>query len=734
MGRITLMLGIHNHQPVGNFEHVFRDAYDRCYRPFFDELAEHPAVRISLHCSGPLLDWMDSNEPSFLDALRKRVKAGQVELLTGAYYEPILAAIPSRDGAGQIRMMNRYLKRRLGGNPKGLWLAERVWEPSLPALLGSSGVSFTLLDDTHFQAVGLKPESLHGYYLTEREGISLGIFPISRRLRYLIPFRPPEETIDYLDRLSGRGEIGVTYADDGEKFGIWPGTYDWVYGGNWLKHFFRLLESNRSWIETTTFGDFHARNPPTGRIYLPTASYEEMMEWALPADAILEREALVERLIQSGLDKEVEGFLRGGLWNHFLVKYPEINWMHKKALRVSDRLVDRMKSYRSEPRWLDEARRELYRAQGNDAYWHGLFGGYYLNYLRHAVYQHLLRAENLVPPSPSGSPIRLTETDLDHDGHPELIVESARMNLYLKPCEGATAVEIDYRPKTVCLTHVPMRRPEAYHRKLGGRPAPNAPGSTGIASIHDRVAVKATAANIKPVYDRYPRWSFRDHLMRADTTLENFETGGYDDLGGFSDQPYEAKSTRVSKKEAVLSFRRAGVAGDRPLGVRKVYRISATEARLDLEYTIDFSRSSERRSGATRSPAGLRRRGRAQPDRLETSAYVWAVEMNLTLLAGDDPKRYYRFPGKIVEDSRLRSRGGVEDLSEVHLVDEWQGLEIRLEFDPAVRLWRFPVETISQSEEGLEAVYQGSCLVPAWLMARPDGIRAGQIRMEIRDR
>ncbi|HEY5595387.1 MAG TPA: hypothetical protein VIL61_09585, partial [Nitrospiria bacterium] len=82
-GRITLLLGIHNHQPVGNFEHVFREAYDRCYRPFFDLLGEYPALRVSLHYTGPLLDWLERHEPAFLDGLRSRVENGQVELLTG---------------------------------------------------------------------------------------------------------------------------------------------------------------------------------------------------------------------------------------------------------------------------------------------------------------------------------------------------------------------------------------------------------------------------------------------------------------------------------------------------------------------------------------------------------------------------------------------------------------------------------------------------------------------------
>ncbi|MEK7280358.1 MAG: alpha-amylase/4-alpha-glucanotransferase domain-containing protein, partial [Nitrospirota bacterium] len=398
---------------MGNFEHVFREAHDRCYRPFLDLLMEHKAIRVAMHYSGPLFDWMEGNEPSFIGRLKEMVKDGQVELLTGGYYEPILASIPARDGIGQIGMMTHYLRDRLGADPKGLWLAERVWEPSLPGLLNSCGIGYSLLDDTHFQYAGVKPETLRGYYLTEHEGKVLAIFPISKRLRYLIPFRQPEETIEYLGLLRNEGSVAVTYADDGEKFGLWPGTYRWVYDMGWIERFFTLLEENRDWITTITPGEYLAKSPPSGRIYLPTASYEEMMEWALPTETILEREALVAKLEALGLKGAAEGFLRGGLWNHFLVKYPEINLMHKKALYISEILS--LKEKRPGicmTKWFEEARRELYKAQGNDVYWHGLFGGYYLNYLRHAVHEHLIKAEGLID-AKTDPRIRLTETDLD---------------------------------------------------------------------------------------------------------------------------------------------------------------------------------------------------------------------------------------------------------------------------------------------------------------------------------
>jgi alpha-amylase len=239
-------------------------------------------------------------------------------------------------------------------------------------------------------------------------------------------------------------------------------------------------------------------------------------------------------------------------------------------------------------------------------------------------------------------------------------------------------------------------------------PAGTAPASEGIPSIHERVHVKASAVDRRLVYDRYPRWSFRDHLFRSDTTLEQFETSQYEDLGGFCDQPYGTDAAESGREKAVLSFRRTGSVEDQSLVVEKEYTLWASRAELAVKY-------------AFRSP--------------RLTPYVWGVELNLTLLAGADPKRYYRFPDKIVEATQLRSMGVVDEVTEAHLVDEWQGIEIRLGFKPAARLWRFPIETISQSEEGMESNYQGSCIVALWPLAIPsEGNREGLITMEIVER
>ena len=111
---VRIAIAIHNHQPVGNFDSVFQDAVQRAYRPFVELLSRHPGVRLSMHWSGPLLEWLESHDRPLLDALGALVSRGQVELLSGAFYEPILAVIPPWDQQGQLERMAAYQKSRFG--------------------------------------------------------------------------------------------------------------------------------------------------------------------------------------------------------------------------------------------------------------------------------------------------------------------------------------------------------------------------------------------------------------------------------------------------------------------------------------------------------------------------------------------------------------------------------------------------------------------------------------------
>ncbi|MCK4754758.1 MAG: alpha-amylase, partial [Calditrichia bacterium] len=282
MKRINFLFGIHNHQPIGNFDFVFQDAYEKSYLPFLKVLEKFPSIKMAIHFSGILLDWLKENQPDLIKKVKHMVDRGQLEIMTGGYYEPILSIIPEEDRVGQIRKLTETVKELFNITPDGLWLAERVWEPTLPTSLAKAGVKYTITDDTHFKYAGLTDDQLTGYYITEDLGNSTVLFPISKRLRYTIPFEDPEVTIEYLRSMATEdGRNIVVFADDGEKFGVWPNTYNHVYEEKWLERFFHALEENSDWINMIHFNQAIDLVAPIGKIYLPTASYAEMMHWAL---------------------------------------------------------------------------------------------------------------------------------------------------------------------------------------------------------------------------------------------------------------------------------------------------------------------------------------------------------------------------------------------------------------------------------------------------------------------
>ena len=172
MNRVTLILGVHNHQPVGNFGKVFEELYDKSYEPFLKVLDRHPKVKFTFHITGPLLEWLQENKPAYLEKLFEMSGRGQLEFFSGGMYEPILPILPDRDKVGQIRTLNRYLEARFQKKPRGLWIAERVWEPQLPKPLAEAGMEYTAIDDAHFKAAGYSEEDTYGYYLTEEQAAS----------------------------------------------------------------------------------------------------------------------------------------------------------------------------------------------------------------------------------------------------------------------------------------------------------------------------------------------------------------------------------------------------------------------------------------------------------------------------------------------------------------------------------------------------------------------------------
>ncbi len=397
MPAFHLALVIHAHQPAGNFESVQEEVYGLAYRPFVEELARHREVRAAFHFSGILLDWLERRHPEYLDRLRELADRGQAEMVSGGFYEPVLSAIPDRDRLAQLEKLNDRLERRFGRRPEGAWLTERVWDPTLPRTLAQAGIQYTLTDDYHFLSAGLEEDELFGYYLTEWQGWVVKVLPGLKKLRYLLPFRLEQDTINYLRGAADRHAGGLaTMGDDLEKFGAWPETHRHVYVNGWLSRFFDAVEGAGDWLQMVLPREYLAGREPLGRIYLPVASYQEMGEWVLPVEAGAAYETLLHRTQAMPEGEQLTRFVHGGVWHNFFHKYEEANHLHKRMLFLSRRYeeLDRRLPPAGEGRERYGAGYEaLLRAQCNDAYWHGVFGGLYAPHLRTAVYGGLIEAE-----------------------------------------------------------------------------------------------------------------------------------------------------------------------------------------------------------------------------------------------------------------------------------------------------------------------------------------------------
>ncbi len=684
MARFKLAFGIHNHQPVGNFSAVFEEAHQKSYLPFLKLMSEHPSIRFSLHQSGILWDWQKAAHSDYFQLVGSLVDRGQVELMTGGFYEPILTSIPERDALGQIAKLTTYLASHFGARPAGLWLTERIWEPHLPKLLAEAGVRYLPVDDTHFIYAGFEQSQLTGPFVTENEGRAVILLPIQKRLRYLIPFGTVENVIAELRQQAERNPDGLAvYADDGEKFGVWPKTYEHCYRDGWLHRFMEALERESSWLEVVPLGEAAAFEP-AGRAYLPTASYEEMLHWALPPTAFLEYENFVHWLDDCGKKTQYGRFVRGGHWRGFLAKYEESNLMHKKMLRVSDRLAALETGSKAGRADLSAIREHLYASQCNCPYWHGVFGGLYLPHIRQGVYGHMVQASKALQVV-TGEPATIRQEDYDRDGHDELLFDSHSLSAVIRPRRGGSLVELCLNELGLNVTDTLTRRREGYHLKLDQ--AVRSEQANGQASIHDLVLAKEDGLKQYLVEDWYLKRCFIDHFLTEDTDFALFRTGTFGEEGDFVLEPYEFK---FDPRRLRISLRRDGCirrpAGEIPVTVSKEFRFREDADTFEVAYEL-----------SSRHPGGIDVR--------------FAVENSFNFQAGHAEDRYVVIDGRKPAEAFLDSSGTTNKAHTIALADEYRSAAVAISSELPAELWRTPIFTVSLSEGGFEKVYQGTTVV-----------------------
>jgi len=690
---------------VGNFGFVFAEVYDQAYLPMLSALERHPSVRLSLHYTGALLDWLRSERPEFLDRLAALVHRGQVELMGGGYYEPVLASLPERDRVGQLVRMADEVEALSGQRPRGAWLAERVWEPDLPTSLAAAGYRWTILDDAHFRAAAVPEENLWGAYTTEDQGRLLTVFGSEQYLRYAIPWEDVSDVIRYLqDHATDQGERVGVMGDDGEKFGGWPTTYAHAWGeGRWVDRFFHALETSSDWLTTVTPSAWLEREPPIGRVYIPTSSYAEMGEWALPAEESREFAEVLHADVAA--HRPEARWLRGGFWRYFQVKYQEVNDLHKQMLLASEKVAT-MREGATRAAALDH----LYQGQSNDCYWHGVFGGIYLPHMRLATFAHLIAADDAAEMAAqdvdAASP-RAQLLDIDLDGRDEAFMTEPGQVVGVKLEEGAGIGRWDILAVRHALTAVMRRRPEAYHWKLLEKTEKTAEsagdtrteaveaeapaGASAPVSIHELVASKETGLSRYLRYDAYERRSSLVHLLAQDVRPEAFAEGQFDEVGDFVDRPFEVVELAPGRLVVAREGSVSRGSGEAAQAVQVEKRLSLGGGRRDPvlgQEVIVRNRSAE--------PLSLR----------------VGVEWSLMLLGGGgNPAAFHEVGGQRTPHD---STGSATATGHFSAGNTDVGVMVSTKLSPPGDVWWSPIETVSNSEGGFERIYQGSSVLVSW--------------------
>ena len=704
---IYLPIVFHFHQPVDNYDSVIENVYEKAYNPLIENILKNPEIKFTLHFSGNLLEWFIDKKPDFIKKLKIMAKRGQIEIIGGGYYEPIFAVIPDRDKIAQMNLLSNLIEKEFGLKVKGAWLSERVWEPDYPSFINKAGLKYVIVDDNHLRSTGITEIETFYSYVTEDEGKTLRIFPINEGLRYMTPWKPTYISIEYLKKYATtKGDRLALLISDAEKMGVWGVTHEICYvhgheegdkGKPFIPAFFEQIIKNK-WIKSITLSEYLDKYPAKSLIYLPTASYDKMEEWVLPTKErkIFEK---IRKDLRENPDKRQEYlFLKGGFWRYYLVKYSESNNMHKKMLYVREKLIQvenqlskltseesRMKAQTK----ISEAWNEIYKSQCNDAYWHGLFGGIYLQFLRFSVYTHLINAENIIDTlnrgfySKKNNYFSITTLDFDKDSRMDVIIESDLLNVYINPSDGGTLFELDYKPKSYNILNTLTRWPEAYHD-------------------NEDIAIEEI------MVDRYKRNMLRLRFFHKETSTKMLETDLYKEYGSFIESEFKVIRNEKDKTSAVVELENNG---------------NITVPTLNETYPCSiFKKIKVENSRITVTIKGKFDKLPGKEDSLKKILNSLSLGVDFPFFFNGEPSKFKWETDQITfidnDDNDLLKPLDFEALT-FKALDESYDLTLEYSFlnqskpiATPIKIFKFPIIAYAFTDEGYKEIYQGVNLLP----------------------
>jgi 4-alpha-glucanotransferase len=441
MQRSSVIIGAYNLLPEGTEESLFEDTYQVCWRPFLSVLYRFPALSAVLHYSGTVLHWLESRHPEFLMLLEEMILRKQIELLGGGFFAPLMPLIPGPDRLGQVELLTTFIRRSFGKRPRGCWLPDYAWEPSLASSLQSCGFDYSFLPERYFRVAGIDAEDLGSPVMTEDQGRSLIVFPVFDALESFPSLKPIEESLSQLVASVGEQRLFSIFFPGESARAFWSAS-KLESPDLFFERSFAALQREGLQFETTTPMRYLKNARDFRRAYFTGCASSILMERSMPVDnpgrgsrAKKAKEADAPHTGKAVADDGPS--ILFGSPRRLLLRHEESLALYAKMHYVRI-LVGQLRGDKSRKKTAQE---ELWRGQCGGAYWRGPSGGIARLSVRAAAYAALIEAEKITRQRGSFSP-GIISADMDFDGAKEIIYQSAQINAYVQ-LRGACLAELD---------------------------------------------------------------------------------------------------------------------------------------------------------------------------------------------------------------------------------------------------------------------------------------------------
>ena len=189
-------------------------------------------------------------------------------------------------------------------------------------------------------------------------------------------------------------------------------------------------------------------------------------------------------------------------------------------------------------------------------------------------------------------------------------------------------------------------------------------------------------------YDVQLRNSLVDHFWDDDVSAESLMGSQAMERGDFASGEYAAKIRRNPNRIQVMLVREGNAWGV-PLKITKGVTQTAGSSQIEIAYLIE---------------------GLPQDRDLH-----FGVDFNFAGIPDRQDDRYFSNG----DGDKLGPMETLLDLTQtdqLNLTDAWLGLDVVLSFEQPTDVFAYPVQSVSQSESGFEAVHQAVCVAPHWIV------------------